>query len=324
MKALQPNVRLVTTTQVSHLILKNLEKKLRQTEARNRDIEERYQHLVEGTHGLICTHDLDGVLLSINPAACELLGYSHSELVGRNLREFITLDRRQYFHIFLERINFNSVDKGILLLQARDGRELTFQYHNIKISQNGEKPYILGHAFDITELTELQAKLKELIVTDELTGLSNRPGFMALATQRMSLSIQSREKLKLIFADIDGLKTINDQLGHASGTQAICDIAEILKESFRQTDVISRLGGDEFVILLYQAEETSCDVVIDRVRNKVDAFNALNLRPYKLSISLGIVPIDLESGESLEELMAEADRSMYENKRSKFSPARHT
>ena len=310
------------TMRDSESLIKELQEKLRQAEDDNFDIEERYRHLVEGTHGLICTHDLEGKILSINPSACRALGYECGEVIGRNLRDFVAPSRRQYFHIFLERIDLNSTDQGTMLLEARDGRELVFQYHNIKITKNVDKPYVLGHAYDITELTALQAKLAELAVTDDLTGLNNRRGFLARANERMSLAIRSGEKLKLIFADIDGLKKINDQFGHALGSQAICDVAEILKDSFRQTDVICRLGGDEFVILLHQSVETSSDVVTERVRKKISEFNALSIRPFPLSASFGVVPIDPASGVLLEDIMAEADRSMYEQKRTKLRAQR--
>lgn len=301
----------------SGLLNRELAERLKKAETSLSDLEERYQHLVEGTHGLICTHDMDGVLLSINPAAAELLGYDISEIVGRNLRDFIVAARREYFHIFLERIKLNAVDKGVLMLEARDGRELTFQYHNIKITQNVDKPYVLGHAYDITEITKLQEKLKELTVTDDLTGLNNRRGFLARAHERMTIATRSGENLKLIFCDIDGLKKINDALGHAAGSQVICDAAEILKDSFRQSDVICRWGGDEYIVLLSQSVETSTKVEVDRIRQKIAAFNAISARPYTLSMSLGVVPIDLKSGLSLDAIIAQADESMYHHKRTK-------
>ncbi|MEP6789317.1 MAG: PAS domain-containing protein, partial [Acidobacteriota bacterium] len=84
-------------------IKKRLKTKLEQAEARLRDMEERYEHLVQGTHGLICTHDLAGILLTINPSACEALGYRCDEMVGRNLRDFLSPSRQPYFQIFLDR-----------------------------------------------------------------------------------------------------------------------------------------------------------------------------------------------------------------------------
>lgn len=296
-----------------------LEEKLRQAEADNFDIEERYRHLVEGTHGLICTHDLEGNLLTINPSACRTLGYECGELIGRNLCDLIVPSRREFFPIFLERINVKEADQGLLLLEARDGRELVFQYHNIKITKNVAEPYVLGHAYDITEITQLQAKLTELTVTDDLTGLNNRRGFHDRARDRMSLARRFKENLMLIFADVDGLKKINDRLGHAAGSELIIDTGEILKDSFRQSDVIARWGGDEFVILLARASDTTPDVIIERVHQKISDFNITAKRPYKLSVSLGIVHVDPEAGLTLEQIIANADTSMYEQKRIKHA-----
>lgn len=294
-----------------------LEQKLRRAESDLSDLKERYQHLVAGTHGLICTHDMEGVLLTINPAACESLGYDSSEIIGHNLSEFITPSRREYFRIFLDRISQNAVDKGILNLVARNGRELTFQYHNIKITNNEAEPYVLGYAYDITELTELQKKLKELTVTDELTGLTNRRGFLDRANTRMQLAQRFGERLLLIFADVDGLKGINDKFGHALGSQAIIDTADILRDSFRGSDVISRIGGDEFVVLLAHAAEASVEVICERVLKNIRAFNASSCRPYTLSFSIGVAPVETEGELSLESIIANADKSMYENKREK-------
>ncbi len=293
------------------------EERLRETTQKLKEMEERYQHLVAGTHGLICTHDLEGVLTSINPSACELLGFESSEILGRNLVDFIPPSRRPFFPIFLDRIKANSVDKGVLNLIARDGRELTFQYHNIKITQGVEKPYILGHAYDITELIDLQKKLTDLSVTDELTGLYNTRGFLSRASDKINLARRVGEGLDLIFADIDGLKKINDTLGHAAGTQLITDTAEILKGSFRQTDVICRWGGDEFVILLATSMESSSRSVTERVQRKIDDFNARCERPYQISVSFGGVTIDPQSEKGLEDIIKDADESMYEQKRSR-------
>ena len=298
-------------------LTKELRAKLEQAEARLRDIEGRYQHLVEETHGLICTHDLDGILLSINPAACDALGYRCDEMIGRNLRDFLSPDRQPYFQIFLDRINLNTVDKGTLLLTARDGRELTFQYHNIKITHNVEKPYVLGHAYDITEVTELQRQLVELTVTDDLTGLTNRRGFIHRATERMKVARRTGERLVVIFADIDGLKKVNDTLGHEVGSEMIVDTAELLRDSFRQTDILARWGGDEFVVLMGRVTKLSPEVVVARFRKKLASLNKRAHRPYNLSVSLGLAPVDLRSGASLYEIIDEADKEMYKKKRAR-------
>jgi diguanylate cyclase (GGDEF)-like protein len=202
---------------------------------------------------------------------------------------------------------------------TKDGRTRAWQYHNVKLTEPGHSPYVLGHAHDITELKELQQRLENLTLTDDLTGLNNRRGFLQLANDRIMLARRSGESLLLIFADVDGLKQINDNFGHAVGSQILVETADIFRDSFRQTDVISRWGGDEFLVLLIDAANDNQEVVLARLRNKVKEFNKKSGRPYQLSISFGITPLDLNGESNLDETIAAADKAMYENKRSKFS-----
>jgi diguanylate cyclase (GGDEF)-like protein len=119
----------------------------------------------------------------------------------------------------------------------------------------------------------------------------------------------------VIFADLDGLKAINDRLGHEHGDRAIRGLAEILRRTFRESDVLARLGGDEFAALAYDVDESTVDVVLDRVRSALA--RAAGAGPDPLSVSLGVAL--LRSGEmvSLDDLIAEADKQMYENKRTR-------
>ncbi|HEV7699583.1 MAG TPA: sensor domain-containing diguanylate cyclase [Pyrinomonadaceae bacterium] len=302
----------------SSTTIKDLEQKLERTEEALRDSESRYQHLVARTHGLICTHDLDGVLLSVNPAATEILGYEAAEMVGHDLREFLPAPAREKFGDFLEAIRVNDADKGTLVITAKDGRLKIFQYHNVKM-QGPTGDYVLGYAYDVTELKELQEKLEELTVTDDLTGLYNRRGFMSRSEDRMRMARRVGEGLFLIFADVDGLKKINDAFGHACGSQVINETAEILRDSCRQTDVISRWGGDEFLILLGRVTAGGPEVVTQRFETKIAEFNKRSGRPYKLSLSLGVVPVDTSSDDSLESIIAQADERMYAKKRNRLS-----
>lgn len=276
--------------------------------------ETRYDHLVRGTQGLICRHDLNGVLLAVNPAACRILGYEEDEMVGHNLREFLPKQVADIFDGFLERMKADRSASGRLLILAKDGRLVTFQYHNVLIDEESE-PYVLGHAYDLTEILDLQRQLEELTVTDDLTGLFNRRGFLARANDRVSLAARSSEALALIFADVDGLKRINDQHGHETGSHLIIDAAGVLKDSLRQTDILSRWGGDEFVIILGRASDEGLDAVLTRIQRKIDAYNSSSGQPYTLSISLGVVPIAASEGIDLQKLIAQADEEMYEAKR---------
>lgn len=292
---------------------------LKETEARLSASEQRYRHLVESSQGLICSHDMNGVLLTVNSAVCAALGYHLDEMVGRSLRDFLAPGLEEEFAAYLDRIDENLTDEGVLLLMTKVGGMRTWQYHNAKLEEPGDIPYVLGHAQDITELKELQERLQELSLTDDLTNLNNRRGFIHLAEDRLNLARRNKESLLLIFADVDGLKEINDTYGHAAGSQIIVEAAEIFRDSFRQSDVMSRWGGDEFVVLLSRATDDNEQVIQKRLAEKIDDLNANSPHPYKLSISVGITLIDLQGNATLDEMIIEADKAMYANKRSKRS-----
>ena len=121
----------------------------------------------------------------------------------------------------------------------------------------------------------------------------------------------------MVYADLDGLKGINDSFGHKEGDRALVKAAELLKETFRSSDVLGRLGGDEFTILAAVDPDGGREKLLERLREKFDNYNALRLSPYDLSISVGVVQLDPEASDSMEDLIAAADAAMYENKRGK-------
>jgi len=121
----------------------------------------------------------------------------------------------------------------------------------------------------------------------------------------------------MVYADLDGLKGINDSFGHKEGDRALVKAAELLKETFRSSDVLGRLGGDEFTILAAVNPDDGREKMLARLREKFDNYNALRVSPYDLSISVGVAQLDPETSESMEDLLAAADAAMYENKRGK-------
>ncbi len=117
--------------------------------------------LVENSLGLMCSHDLDGVLLSINPAAAHSLGYQPKDGIGRNLREFLAPAVQPLFEAYLERIRRQPSDSGLLRLLARDGSERVWMYRNVRYEEPGAAPCVLGHALDVTERLRVEQALKE-------------------------------------------------------------------------------------------------------------------------------------------------------------------
>lgn len=162
-------------------------------------------------------------------------------------------------------------------------------------------------------------RLSEMALADDLTGLSNRRGFVFLAEQELKLARNKRIGIVLwcLYVDLDGLKKINDTLGHDAGSDAIVHTAAILQATFRESDIIARLGGDEFAILAATNTSVGGNLVIERLQTNVSEFNDRENLPYKISLSVGLVSVDTDEIQSLDELMKAADAEMYLNKRAR-------
>jgi diguanylate cyclase (GGDEF)-like protein len=161
----------------------------------------------------------------------------------------------------------------------------------------------------------LQIALRKESTIDELTGLANRRGFLMLAEQHAMLAKRTGEQFVVAFIDMDRLKPINDTLGHQAGDAAIAEIAEALRVCFRGSDILGRLGGDEFAALLPATDDNSEASIRLRLAQELQARNARPDRRYSLCVSIGIVRTEHEHPVSIEEMLAQADALMYEEKR---------
>jgi diguanylate cyclase (GGDEF)-like protein len=167
------------------------------------------------------------------------------------------------------------------------------------------------------ERKRLEEEIRSLSLTDELTGLYNRRGFTLLAEQELKLAQRMKRAMLLFFGDMDNLKTINDTWGHAQGDQALCEVAAILKQNFRESDIIARIGGDEFVVLAVDASKESAEIIVNRIQAALDALNSAGGDSYHLAISLGFASYNPEAPSMVSELIAQADIQMYQQKQSR-------
>jgi diguanylate cyclase (GGDEF)-like protein len=149
-----------------------------------------------------------------------------------------------------------------------------------------------------------------------LTGLYNRRGFLTFAEEHVKLACSGRRELLVVFADVDGLKAINDGHGHHEGDRALKKAAEVLLAVFRDTDLVARLGGDEFAILALDCSPSGMVRINAHLEKMLRAVNNLE-KPWKLSISVGTVHVDGAHPLSINELLTEADKVMYQHKRTK-------
>ena len=167
------------------------------------------------------------------------------------------------------------------------------------------------------ERHRLQKNLQNLTLIDDLTGLHNRRGFLALAEQHLRM-IQRKGGALLIYLDLDDLKLINDTYGHLEGNRALIVTANVLRACFRQSDILARLGGDEFCVLMTDAGEDSAQQVLKRLLQRTDFINALSSWRFRLSLSVGIADVPAVRQPSLDQLLRIADARMYEEKRNKL------
>lgn len=210
------------------------------------------------------------------------------------------------------------VGKKLFLPSAGEIRceERHLQVTRSQMEFNGAAHTLIALA-DITESIRELDKLKHQSLSDDLTDLYNRRGFLSVSSHQIDSARRERRKLLVIFADLDGLKKINDSLGHSAGDQAIKDVAETLKASLRTSDVTARVGGDEFVVLTTVAQGDEAEGVVARLKANIESFNENNPRPYKLSVSFGTAELDPEGEIDLIDLLNRADCRMYEHKRNR-------
>ncbi|PWB70507.1 MAG: hypothetical protein C3F07_16880 [Anaerolineales bacterium] len=171
------------------------------------------------------------------------------------------------------------------------------------------------------ELEKANERLRNLSLTDDLTGLNNRRGFMIMSNGLLKFARRAGHPLCLLYIDMDCLKQVNDAYGHAEGDIALTHFAHILTETFRDSDVIARMGGDEFAVLTIDATESNITGIQARLQSNVDAHNLITVRGYGLSFSLGVIRVDLNSTFTVEALLAQADAAMYTHKQQRKRPA---
>ncbi len=280
--------------------------------------EERYRMAIEYSNDGVALVEGDQHIY-VNQKFLDIFGYEKPEdIIGKSPFVIVHPDdhemvmeynrKRQRGESVSSRYEFKGIKK--------DGANLFIEVSAAKITYHG-KTVSLAYLRDITERKGMEEKLQTMSLTDELTGLYNRRGFFTLSQQQMKVAERTKKDMLLFFADLDKMKQINDTLGHHEGDKALIDIATILKEVFRESDIIGRMGGDEFAILAIDTTDETREVLIKRLRNILDNYNRPEGRSYQLSLSIGIAHYDPETPLTLDELMTQADTLMYEEKRKK-------
>ncbi|HET9032368.1 MAG TPA: PAS domain S-box protein [Dokdonella sp.] len=265
--------------------------------------ERRFRKLFQYSLGLICTHDLDGTVLSFNPAAARELGYSVQEAMGRRLTEMIPSNQHEQFEGYLRQIREAGSVSGTVQLLARDKTLHTWQFHNV-LDNEDDEPYIIGHAQDITKHKQLERQLRELTIRDPLTGCFNRRYL-----HELELQMKKGDRWGCIGIDLDRFKQVNDTLGHQRGDEVLIEMGKFLFKHARAGDIVVRMGGDEFLVLLRDADGALTQQIAEKIAADHDA------APNAFSIGHAV----RKDGISLDEAVAQADKRLYATRASNRS-----
>ncbi len=268
---------------------------------------------------MVCIAGTDGYFKQLNHGFEASLGYTRAELCERPFLEFVHDDDRE---ATLKAVTSLAAGRPVVDFENRYAcKDGTYKWLSWHASPQPDG-VIYAVARDVTEskanqdkLAVLTEELRVMAVIDEQTGLNNRRGFNILAEQHLKHAQRTRRKAVFFFADLDGLKQINDKLGHAVGDQAIRDAGTLLVTAFRKSDVIARLGGDEFVILATDAAADQVQPLVGRIQEQIRRFNSTEPPPaFSLAMSIGPTIHDPDQPETVDAILKRADQTMYEQK----------
>lgn len=283
-------------------------------------------HVLNSVADPIFVKDEDHRWTLLNDACCRFMGHPREDLIGKSDYDFFPPEQAAVFW----KMDDEAFARGTEIVNEEEFTNAEGQLRVISTKKSvfrdpsTGRRILVGVIRDITEiktaerrLNEALEKLRGLSNSDELTGLANRRHFLALATHQERVAQRTGLAVLLLFADMDNLKVINDQLGHGMGDRAIVEMADTMRQAFRDSDVIARVGGDEFVVLMSGVGPEAGRAAVDRLRDTLRIRNERRTSPFDLMMSIGIAYSDPARPVSITELLDQADSAMYQQKRAR-------
>jgi diguanylate cyclase (GGDEF)-like protein/PAS domain S-box-containing protein len=280
----------------------------REARATAEDARERSHRILESIADGFVAIDHDWRLTYVNHIAEDLLHHPRAELLGKDIRGIIPN--------FMGSPFYESYKEGLekrVPVKFEAASLLANGWMDVQVYPSSDG--ITVYFRDCTERRIHEEKLHSMSMLDELTGIYNRRGFFKLAEQQCSLAERNGRNLLLIFADLDDLKQINDRHGHTAGDQALCEVAGVLRNTLRDSDIIARIGGDEFAALALETEVKSAPILLERLFSRLEERNSQAALSFRLSLSVGTSTFLAEAPCTVEELLTRADEEMYRHKR---------
>ncbi len=262
--------------------------------------------------GLLVAINRDQEVELINKKGCEILGLTVGEIIGKNwfdnfVPEEIAADMKSLFSMIMDG-EFELLEAHEYPIVNSDGMQLLIAWQTTVLRNNtGKINGALSSGMDITERKRAEDKVRYISFHDQLTGLYNR---YYLEEEMARLETTRRLPLSVIMADLNGLKLMNDTYGHEAGDRMLQAVADILRLSCREEDVIARWGGDEFIILLPETSIEEAELICRRIAS---VGSKTFVEDIPVSIALGAA-CKLDAADSLTDVLKRAENFMYKQK----------
>lgn len=271
---------------------------------------------VQQSSSIVVITDTRGLVEYINPKFSEITGYSLQESIGKNISILRSGHHNEEFYKNMWRTILSGKDWRGTFCNKRKNGEIYWDDTLISSVKDhkGRITDFIAIKEDITKRRELEEMLNRYATTDEMTGTLNRRSGMLLMEKQLQLSERHHQNFVIFFMDINGLKSVNDSLGHSFGDELITLAVSVLKETLRESDSICRLGGDEFLVILPMTKITEAEAILQRIHAKVEKINCTDRYSYILSISFGASEYSAGNKLTVDDLIRIADENMYANK----------
>jgi diguanylate cyclase (GGDEF)-like protein/PAS domain S-box-containing protein len=283
----------------------------KQAEEALRESEEKYRDILASIEDGFFEVDLKGNIVFCNNASASMLGYSVDEFMGMNYSAFCRYPD-QVFNAFNKVFRTGKTQHAQTFdMVKKDGSDA---YGELSLSlvqdEEGTLVGFRGVGRDVTERKQFEEQLKYLSLHDQLTELYNRSYF---ENELARLSRSREYPITIISIDLDGLKLVNDTVGHEQGDQLLIACAKTLHDTLRGSDILARIGGDEFVAILPRTDESTAENIIKRIKINIDHYNRKQKYKLPLSVSIGFSTAE-DNIKPLQDTFKEADDLMYRDK----------
>lgn len=262
---------------------------------------------------MLCIIGFDGIFKRVNPAFYKTLGVPEEDYIRKPFIDFVhPEDKASTLAEFSKlRSSIPSVCFENRCRHLDDSyRTLSWTAHPV-----AQEQLIYAVARDVTEERNMKETMKQMAYQDTLTGLYNRRGFLNASERMLKIAYRNKMGLLLMMADLDNMKMINDQFGHPEGDSALITIARILRERFRESDLVARTGGDEFLAALLTNSKDQSEVIRKNLENTFAEYNKKPKNQYPLALSIGFAFASADMRISIDDLITQADQAMYACKR---------